>query len=141
MSNNREIISYVAIIIIGIILAQHMNVVVSGSMEPVFYRGDVVVIEKTDFLGIHEINADNLKIGDIVIYHATWFPEPVIHRIIATGTSTNGTPFYVTKGDNNPIQDPAPVYHDQVIAKVATIGSTPVVIPKVGYITIWIRGL
>jgi signal peptidase I len=142
MSNNREIISYVAIIIIGVILAQHMNVVVSGSMEPVFYRGDVVVIEQTDFLGqIHEINNDNLKIGDIVIYHATWFPEPVIHRIIATGTSPNGTPYYITKGDNNPIQDPAPVYHDQVIAKVATIGNTPVVIPKVGYITIWIRGL
>ena len=55
MSNTREIISYVAIIVIGIILAQHMNVVVSGSMEPVFYRGDVVVIEKTDFLGINEI--------------------------------------------------------------------------------------
>ena len=87
MSNNREIISYVAIIIIGIILAQHMNVVVSGSMEPVFYRGDVVVIEKTDFLGIHEINTDDLKIGDIVIYHAIWFPDPVIHRIIANGTA------------------------------------------------------
>jgi signal peptidase I len=141
MSNNRELISYVAIIIIGIILAQHMNVVVSGSMEPVFYRGDVVVIEKTDFLGINEINANDLKVGDIVIYHATWFPEPVIHRIIATGTATNGTPYYVTKGDNNPVPDPAPVYHDQVMAKVVTIGNTPVVIPKVGYITIWIRGL
>jgi signal peptidase I len=141
MSNSREIISYVAIIVIGIILAQHMNVVVSGSMEPVFYRGDVVVIEKTNFLGINEINPDDLKIGDIVIYNATWFPEPVIHRIIATGTSENGTPYYVTKGDNNPIQDPAPVYHDQVVAKVVTIGNTPFVIPKVGYITLWIRGL
>ena len=30
MSNNRELISYVAIIIIGIILAQHMNVVDLG---------------------------------------------------------------------------------------------------------------
>ncbi len=106
MSNNREIISYVAIIIIGIILAQHMNVVVSGSMEPVFYRGDVVVIEKTDFFGIQEINPADLKIGDIVIYNAIWFPEPVIHRIIATGTATNGSQYYITKGDNNPIQDP-----------------------------------
>jgi signal peptidase len=141
MSNSREIISYVAIIVIGIILAQHMNVVVSGSMEPVFYRGDVVVIEKTNFLGINEINPDDLKIGDIVIYNATWFPEPVIHRIIATGTSANGTPYYVTKGDNNPVQDPAPVYHDQVVAKVVTLGNTPFVIPKVGYITLWIRGL
>jgi signal peptidase len=141
MSNNREIISYVAIIIIGIILAQHMNVVVSGSMEPVFYRGDVVVIEKTDFLGIHEINPTDLKVGDIVIYNAVWFPEPVIHRIIATGTAINGSQYYITKGDNNPIQDPDPVYDNQVVAKVVTIGNTPVVIPKVGYITIWIRGL
>lgn len=141
MSNTREILSYVAIIIIGIILAQHMNVVVSGSMEPVFYRGDVVVIEKTDFLGIQEINPDNLKIGDIVIYRATWFPEPVIHRIIATGTDSNGTPYYTTKGDNNPVQDPAPVYHDQVMAKVISFGNTPFIIPKVGYITLWIRGL
>ena len=141
MSNRRELISYVAIIVIGIILAQHMNVVVSGSMEPVFYRGDVVVIEKTDFLGINEINPNDLKIGDIVIYRATWFPEPVIHRIIATETDINGTPYYVTKGDNNPVQDPAPVYHDQVMAKVITLGNTPFVIPKVGYITLWIRGL
>lgn len=141
MSNNREIISYVAIIVIGIILAQHMNVVVSGSMEPVFYRGDIVVIEKTDFLGFQEINEDDLKVGDIIIYQATWFPDPVIHRIIATGTAQNGTPYYITKGDNNSAQDPAPVYHDQVMAKVVTLGNTPLVIPKVGYITLWIRGL
>ena len=141
MSNNREIISYVAIIIIGIILAQHMNVVVSGSMEPVFYRGDVVVIEKTDFLGIHEINPTDLKVGDIVIYNAVWFPEPVIHRIIATGTAINGSQYYITKGDNNQIQDPDPVFDNQIVAKVVTIGNTPFVIPKVGYITIWIRGL
>jgi signal peptidase I len=141
MSDTREILSYVAIIVIGIILAQHMNVVVSGSMEPVFYRGDVVVIEKTDFLGINEINADNLQVGDIVIYKATWFPEPVIHRIVATGTAPNGTPYYVTKGDNNPVQDPAPVYHDQIMAKVISFGNNPFVIPKVGYITLWIRGL
>ncbi|MEN6573375.1 signal peptidase I, partial [Methanobacterium aggregans] len=82
MSDKKEIISYIAIIIIGIILAQHMNVVVSGSMEPVFYRGDIVVIEKTDFLGLQELNANDLKVGDIVVYHATWFNEPVIHRII-----------------------------------------------------------
>ena len=141
MSDTREIISYVAIIVIVIIIAQHMDVVVSGSMEPVFYRGDIVVVEKTDFIGLNEINPDDLKIGDIVIYNAIWYPDPVIHRIIATGTAINGTPYYVTKGDNNPVQDPAPVYHDQVTAKVISFGNTPFVIPKVGYITLWIRGL
>jgi signal peptidase I len=141
MTDTREILSYVAIIIIGIILAQHMNVVVSGSMEPVFYRGDVVVIEKTDFLGINEIKASDLKIGDIVIYQATWFKEPVIHRIVGTGTLQNGTPYFIIKGDNNPVPDPSPVYQDQVMAKVVSFGNTPMVIPKVGYITLWIRGL
>lgn len=141
MSNTKEIISYILIIIIAITVAQHMNVVVSGSMEPVFYRGDVVVIEKTNFLGIQEFNPSNLNVGDIVVYNATWFPQPVIHRIIAKGTSVNGTPYYVTKGDNNPVPDPAPVYYNQVEAKVVTIGNTPFVIPKIGYITIWIRGI
>jgi signal peptidase len=141
MTDTREILSYVAIIIIGIILAQHMNVVVSGSMEPVFYRGDVVVIEKTDFLGINEIKASDLKVGDIVIYKATWFKEPVIHRIVGTGTLQNGTPYFIIKGDNNPVPDPSPVYQDQVMAKVVSFGNTPMVIPKVGYITLWIRGL
>ncbi len=141
MSNTREIISYIAIIIIGILVAQHLNVVVSGSMEPVFYRGDVVVIEKTDFLGLNEINASNLNVGDIVIYHATWYPEPVIHRIINKGTIPDGRVYYITKGDNNPGPDPVPVYSNQVQAKVATLGNTSLIIPKIGYITLWIRGL
>ena len=141
MSDKKEILSYVAIIIIGIILAQHMNVVVSGSMEPTFYRGDIVVIEKTDFLGFNEIDASNLKVGDIVVYHATWFNEPVIHRIIQVNETADGKKYYVIKGDNNPVSDPYVVYPDQIAAKVVTIGNNPLVIPKIGYITIWIRGL
>jgi signal peptidase I len=137
----REIATYIIIIILGIIMAQHLNVVVSGSMEPVFYRGDVVLIEKSNFLGLEEINPNNLKVGDIIIYHATWFPEPVIHRIIDTGQTANGKTYYVTKGDNNPRQDPALVSTEQVQAKVVSLGTQPVVIPKIGYITLWIRGL
>ncbi|HMK53791.1 MAG TPA: signal peptidase I [Methanobacteriaceae archaeon] len=140
-SNTREIASYVVIIIVGIILAQHLNVVVSGSMEPVFYRGDVVLIEKSNFLGIQEVDPNNLKLGDIVIYHATWFREPVIHRIVGTGSDSAGKSYYVTKGDNNPRADPAPVYPEQVQSKVISLGNNPVVIPKIGYITLWIRGL
>jgi signal peptidase len=140
-STTREIAGYVIIIIIGIILAQHMNVVVSGSMEPTLYRGDVVLIQKANFLGIQEMQTSDLKTGDIVIYKATWYPEPVIHRIISTDKDTSGNTYYTTKGDNNPRQDPAPVYPDQIQAKVITIGNTPLVIPRVGYITLWIRGI
>ena len=37
----KEIASYAIILIIVLIAAQHLNVVVSGSMEPAFYRGDI----------------------------------------------------------------------------------------------------
>jgi len=43
MSVKKEIIIYALIIIIGLIAAQHMNVVVSGSMEPTLYKGDRVL--------------------------------------------------------------------------------------------------
>ncbi len=145
MTDTKEILSYVAIIIIGIILAQHLNVVVSGSMEPVFARGDVVVIQKANFLGLSELNTSDINVGDIIIYDATWFPEPVIHRVIFKGTTPDGRLYYRTKGDNNPSQDPVAVYPEQIQAKVISFsknpGETPFVIPKIGYITLWIRGL
>jgi signal peptidase len=137
----KEIAIYIAIIIIGVIAAQHMNVVVSGSMEPVFYRGDIVLVEKANFLGIHEFNPKDVKKGDIVIYNANWFPDPVIHRVVATGTAKNGTKYYIIKGDNNPVPDPAVVYPSQITARVLTIGNQPLFIPRIGYITLWIRGL
>jgi len=141
IATEREIISYLAIILLGLILAQHLNVVVSGSMEPVFYRGDVVIIEKTNFMGFSEMDAEDLKIGDIIIYDATWFAEPVIHRIVGIKQGSDGKKYYITKGDNNSNADPALVSVDQVKAKVVTVGNQPMVIPKIGYITLWIRGL
>ena len=145
MTQTQELIGYIAIIIIGIILAQHLNVVVSGSMEPVFYRGDVVLVEKANFLGLNEFNTSDVNVGDIVVYAATWFPEPVIHRVIYNGTTPEGQLYYVTKGDNNPGPDPVVVYPNQIEEKVVTLGGnpgkSPIVIPYVGYITIWIRGI
>lgn len=136
----KEIATYIIIIIVGIVVAQHMNVVVSGSMEPVLYRGDIVIIDTNpDTYGIQN--------GDIVVYNAVWFNQPVIHRVIKNGTDKNGNLAYITKGDNNPSPDPAPVYPKQVIYKVVNYpwsdgpGKASAVIPKIGYITLWIRGL
>jgi len=130
--NIKEIATYIVIILVGIVVAQHMNVVVSGSMEPVMYRGDIVIVDQ---------NPSSVQVGDIVVYHATWFNEPVIHRVKEIYKTSNGT-YIITKGDNNPTADPYPVkYPDQVISKVVSINSQPIIIPKVGYITLWIRGL
>lgn len=136
----KEIASYVVILIIVLIATQHLNVVVSGSMEPAFYRGDIVLVEKADFLGINEFNASDVKVGDVVVYDAAWYDQPVIHRIINI-TDINGTTMYVIKGDNNDSPDPYYVTSSQIKEKVVTVDDNLVVIPKIGYLSLWLRGL
>ena len=136
----KEVASYIIILVIVLIAAQHLNVVVSGSMEPAFYRGDIVLVEKADFLGIHEFNPEDVKVGDVVVYDAAWYDQPVIHRIINI-TEINGTTMYIIKGDNNNAPDPYYVKASQIKEKVVTFGYSLVVIPKVGYLSLWLSGL
>ena len=109
-------------------------------MEPAFYRGDIVLVQKADFLGINEFNPDDVKVGDVVVYDAAWYDQPVIHRIINI-TDINGTTMYVIKGDNNNGPDPYYVKSDQIKEKVVTFGDNLVIVPKIGYLSIWLRGL
>lgn len=136
----KEVASYIIILIIVLIAAQHLNVVVSGSMEPAFYRGDIVLVQKADFLGIHEFDPKDVEVGDVVVYDAAWFDQPVIHRVINI-VDVNGTTMYVIKGDNNNATDPYYVNANQIKERVVTIGDNLVVIPKIGYASLWLRGL
>lgn len=138
----KEILSYVLIIVIAVILSAHLNVVVSGSMEPSFYRGDIVAIENVHtYYGMQEFDPYNdIKINDVVVYDAQWYPEPVIHRVIDIN-EINGSKYYTIKGDNNEVEDPYLVSPEQIRAKVITIGDNLLIIPKIGYITLWFRGL
>jgi len=140
LKDHLELVTYIVILLAALILSQHMNVVVSGSMEPVFYRGDIVIVEKSDFFGLQEFNPLDVKKRDIIIYNANWFPEPVIHRIIDIKEDENGV-YYITKGDNNPAPDPEKVRPSQVTARVIKIDNHLLIIPKIGYITLWIKGL
>ena len=140
MTDYKEIASYIIILAVVLIVAQHLNVVVSGSMEPVFYRGDIVAVQKADLLGIQEFNPKDVQVGDIVVYNAKWFNQPVIHRIIDS-KEINGTTVYEIKGDNNNRSDPYYVTADQIQARVIKLDNNPFVIPKVGYLSLWLRGL
>ena len=140
MTDWKEIASYAVILIIVLIAAQHLNVVVSGSMEPAFYRGDIVMVQKANFFGIDEFNPEEVQVGDVVVYDAAWYDQPVIHRVINI-TDINGTTMYVIKGDNNDRADPYYVKASQIQEKVVTLGDNLVVIPKIGYLSLWLRGL
>ena len=138
--NLKEIAVYVVLIIAVLLVAQHLNVVVSGSMEPVMYRGDIVVLQQANILGFHEFDTSDIKVGDIVVYDAAWHEGPVIHRVIEIG-QINGTTVYKIKVDNNNALDSYYVTEGQIMSRVLTFNGQPIIIPKIGYISIWIRGL
>ena len=71
----KEIAIYIIIIItFAIMISHHMNVVSSESMEPVLYKGDIVIIN---------YQPSSVETGNIIVYEAKWFDnKPVIHRLI-----------------------------------------------------------
>lgn len=98
----------------------------SGSMEPVLYRGDLVVVRAVD--------PATLQVGDIVIYDAASLPfsqsdVPIVHRIVEI-QNVSGELHFFTKGDNNILRDDEYRTASDIIAKV--IGS----VRYLGFITL-----
>ena len=77
--------------------------VVSGSMEPVLYRGDLIIL----------VAPNDLKVKDVVIYQRPDISETIIHRIIEERDGG-----YIIKGDNNQVADPGIVRKNQILGKV-----------------------
>lgn len=50
-------------------------VVLSGSMEPAFYRGDLLFLS---------MPATQLRVGDITVYKVPGAEIPIVHRVIET---------------------------------------------------------
>lgn len=88
-----------------------MNVM-TGSMEPAYQVGDIIVIKKTD--------ADELKVNDVITFISTdkeLNGQPITHRIINI-TEENGQKMFETKGDFNQITDETLVTSDRILGKV-----------------------
>lgn len=96
------------------IIGYRSYTVLSGSMEPKFYPGDIVITK-------HK-NKTDIKINDIVTYRDN---DGVIitHRIIEE--TPEG---YITKGDNNNVEDV------DILTKENIIGEVKFSIPKIGYV-------
>ena len=71
-------------------------VVLTGSMEPSFFRGDLLFIN-WDYT--------TPSPGDIVVYKVPSQAIPIVHRIIGVQPLENGGYNALTKGDNNPVND------------------------------------
>ncbi len=111
--------------------------VVDGySMFPVLRMGDIVFSYKCPPQDIH--------VGDIIIYRGI-DGKLIIHRVIKV-IIRDGEYYYVTKGDNNPIEDyfeftgPG-VPYSRVVGKVFDINGAVFKIPYLGYMSIWFHNI
>lgn len=86
--------------------------VLTGSMEPNYNIGDIVIIKKT--------NTDELKVKDVITFYSS---DPDMNGKIVTHRindiiNENGRLEFETKGDNNQAVDTENVPEDKVIGKV-----------------------
>ncbi|OCT98818.1 hypothetical protein XELAEV_18011053mg [Xenopus laevis] len=72
-------------------------VVLSGSMEPAFHRGDLLFL--TNF------QEDPIRAGEIVVFKVEGRDIPIVHRVIKVHEKENGDIKFLTKGDNNEVDD------------------------------------
>ncbi|GAA94941.1 uncharacterized protein L969DRAFT_197174 [Mixia osmundae IAM 14324] len=120
-------------------------VVLSGSMEPAFYRGDLL------FLALPP--KEPLRAGDIPVYNVPGAAIPIVHRIIEVHdehpkpvkqanlsmvVTHQGVQeqWIMTKGDNNPTDDISLYNGLQYLQRSHIVGKVKGYVPFVGYVTI-----
>lgn len=99
--------------------------IMSNSMQPVYSRGDIVIVQKLgETMDIH--------VGDIVQY--TKRNRIITHRVvdIYVGNETTGQA-YITKGDSNRSNDA------EMVQRAEVNGIVHGRIPVIGYPTIWLN--
>ena len=95
-------------------------VVLTGSMEPVIYPGDVIIVRKM----LEEEQIDALTKGDVITFQRLDYT--VTHRIQEVLIDEAGNRSFVTKGDNNESEDQEAVLPNDIRGIVVRV------VPKVG---------
>jgi signal peptidase len=77
-------------------------VVLSGSMEPAFFRGDILFLSMKDYAPV--------RVGEVVVYNIKGRDIPIVHRVIEVHEPTDANTMdedvrLLTKGDNNRVDD------------------------------------
>ncbi|CAL1709709.1 unnamed protein product [Somion occarium] len=116
-------------------------VVLSGSMEPAFYRGDLLFLTNPANEKYHT--------GDITVYKVPGADIPIVHRVLEThdgakiargrsivASSNSQDQLLLTKGDNNYIDDIELYQGLEWLQRRHIIGKVRGFLPYVGYVTI-----
>ncbi len=119
--------------------------VASGSMEPVLYRGDLIIVQ-----GV--VNASDIKAGyldaeepgDIIIFHEWTYHDGdlIVHRAVQKIPQADGSFYFKTKGDKywhpgDTSTDPWEVKESNIVGryvgKVSWLGYVPLFMREVAF--------
>ena len=120
--------------------------VASGSMEPVLYAGDLIVIEGIqNFSDVHVAPKDADPPGDILVYQGP--TELIVHRAIDKKNGTDGSIVFIIHGDANLDGANEHVCEEKIVGrytgfKVPWLGNIALFFEdfetKVAFIALWI---
>lgn len=118
--------------------------VASGSMEPILYEGDLILVEGVQNAGdIHAAAKDADPPGDIIVFQGP--QDLIVHRAIQK--NGDGTYSFKTQGDANDYPDPGEVHESSIVGiytgvKVPMLGHIALffnpIERKVAFIALWI---
>ncbi|XP_073219346.1 signal peptidase complex catalytic subunit SEC11A isoform X2 [Lepidochelys kempii] len=81
----------------GSVLLSEWDFLQSGSMETAFYRGDLLFLTNRI--------EDPIRVGEIVVFRIEGREIPIVHRVLKIHEKQNGDIKFLTKGDNNAVDD------------------------------------
>jgi len=136
----QQILNITCIILAGLMLWKALMiytnnrspivVVLSGSMEPAFFRGDILFLIKTD----------QYIAGDIIVFQLDGREIPIVHRLLNLHENSNDDLKLLTKGDNNSVDDRGLYAEKQLwLERNHVVGTAVGFLPHVGIITIWLN--
>ncbi|KAJ3716573.1 hypothetical protein EV361DRAFT_924585 [Lentinula raphanica] len=145
-----QVLNFASVIASGLMIWKGMGlitntespivVVLSGSMEPAFYRGDLLFLTNPPNERYHT--------GDITVYKIPGADIPIVHRVMETHDVSSpvkisgldlkvpGEQLILTKGDNNHIDDIDLYQGLDWLERKHIVGKVRGFLPYVGYVTI-----
>eukprot|EP01006_Ploeotia_vitrea_P041172 TRINITY_DN66490_c3_g12_i1.p2 TRINITY_DN66490_c3_g12~~TRINITY_DN66490_c3_g12_i1.p2 ORF type:complete len:197 (-),score=94.89 TRINITY_DN66490_c3_g12_i1:73-615(-) len=130
---NLALIVFSAIMIWkGLIVASRSEspvvVVLSGSMEPGFSRGDILFLWRGE---------EPFSVGEVVVFKVKGRDIPIVHRILEVHRDEHGKAKLLTKGDNNIVNDRGLYNVGQMwLEEEDVLGRARLFLPHVGMVTI-----
>uniref|UniRef100_A0A0B6XYQ6 Signal peptidase complex catalytic subunit SEC11 n=1 Tax=Arion vulgaris TaxID=1028688 RepID=A0A0B6XYQ6_9EUPU len=104
-------------------------VVLSGSMEPAFHRGDLLLL--TNY------KDEPIRVGEIVVFKIEGRDIPIVHRVLKVHEKEDGSVKFLTKGDNNSVDDRGLYAKGQLwLEKKDVVGRAKAFLPYAGIVTI-----